>query len=55
MDGLEWKRTKFSAKVQKFLQWAESLAVKKSDYLVSDSIGIQSYLKKNYYPKIRVY
>jgi len=48
MDGLEWKRTKFSTKVQKFLQWAESLAVKKSDHLVSDSIGIKNYLKKKY-------
>jgi len=48
MDGLEWKRTKFSEKVQKFLQWAESLAVKKSDHLVSDSIGIENYLKKKY-------
>lgn len=48
MDGLEWKRTKYSSKVQKFLQWAESLASKKSDYLVSDSIGIQNYLKDKY-------
>lgn len=48
MDGQEWKRTKFSAKVQKFLLWAESLAVKKSDHLVSDSIGIQNYLNKKY-------
>ncbi|MDD3769169.1 MAG: DUF1972 domain-containing protein [Sulfuricurvum sp.] len=48
MDGLEWKRTKYSAKVQKFLQWAEALAVKKSDALVSDSIGIQNYLQQKY-------
>ena len=48
MDGLEWKRTKYSAKVQKFLQWAESLAVKKSDALISDSIGIQNYLQNKY-------
>jgi len=48
MDGLEWKRTKYSAKVQKFLQWAESLAAKKSDFLISDSIGIQNYLKRKY-------
>jgi len=48
MDGLEWKRTKYSNKVQKFLQWAESLAAKKSDYLISDSIGIQNYLKEKY-------
>lgn len=48
MDGLEWKRTKYSAKVQKFLQWAESLGAKKSDFLISDSIGIQNYLKSKY-------
>lgn len=48
MDGQEWKRTKYSAKVQKFLQWAELLAVKKSAYLISDSIGIQNYLKTKY-------
>lgn len=51
MDGLEWKRTKYSAKVQKFLQWAESLAVRKSDYLISDSVGIQSYLQSKYSAK----
>lgn len=48
MDGLEWKRTKYSAKVQKFLQWAESLAIKKSDVLISDSIGIQNYIQARY-------
>ncbi len=48
MDGLEWKRTKYSTKVQKFLQWAESLGAKKSDFLISDSIGIQNYLKSKY-------
>lgn len=48
MDGLEWKRTKYSAKVQKFLRWAESLAVRKSDLLIADSIGIQNYLRSQY-------
>jgi len=48
MDGLEWKRTKFSKKVQRFLKYAESLAVKHSDYLISDSIGIQQYIKEKY-------
>lgn len=48
MDGLEWKRTKYSGKVQKFLQYAEKLAVKYSDHLISDSVGIQEYLKDNY-------
>lgn len=48
MDGLEWKRTKYNKKVQRFLQYAEKLAVKYSDHLVADSIGIQSYLRHKY-------
>ncbi len=48
MDGLEWKRTKYSQYVQKFLQFAEKLAVKSSDYLVADSLGIQQYLYSKY-------
>lgn len=48
MDGLEWKRTKFSKKVQNFLKFAESLGAKHSDYLVADSIGIQNHIKKTY-------
>jgi glycosyltransferase involved in cell wall biosynthesis len=48
MDGLEWKRTKYSSIVKKFLKYAESLGVKYSDHLISDSIGIQDYLKEKY-------
>ena len=48
MDGLEWKRSKYSKKVQKFLRYAERLGVKSSDFLIADSIGIQSYLKSTY-------
>ena len=48
MDGLEWKRTKYSKPVQRFLKFAEKLAANSSDYLVSDSIGIQSFLKQKY-------
>lgn len=48
MDGLEWKRTKYSNKVRKFLMWAEKLGVKYSDHLISDSIGIQDYLAEKY-------
>lgn len=48
MDGLEWKRTKYSEKVKKFLLYAEKLGVKYSDHLISDSIGIQDYLKEKY-------
>lgn len=48
MDGLEWKRTKYNHIIKKFLQYAESLAVKNSDYLISDSIGIKNYLLEKY-------
>ncbi|MCX7551332.1 DUF1972 domain-containing protein [Xanthomarina sp. F2636L] len=51
MDGLEWKRSKYSKKVQKFLMYAEKWAIKTSDYLISDSIGIQIYLKEKYQVK----
>lgn len=48
MDGLEWKRTKYSFWVKKFLHLAESWAARKSDILVADSIGIQKYLYARY-------
>lgn len=45
MDGLEWKRTKFNNYVKRFLRLAERLAIKYSDQLISDSVGIQKYFK----------
>lgn len=48
MDGLEWKRTKFSKKVQRFLMYAEKLAVKHSDVLVADSEAIKDYITEKY-------
>ena len=48
MDGLEWKRTKYSKPVQQFLKFAERLAAFSGDYLVADSLGIQKFLKKQY-------
>ena len=48
MDGLEWKRSKYSGKVQAFLKHAEAWAAKHGDGLISDSPGIQQYLLKKY-------
>lgn len=48
MDGLEWKRSKFSFFVRRFLKFAEGLAVKHSDFLVSDSEGIKIYIDDKY-------
>jgi len=48
MDGMEWKRTKYSKPVRRFLQYAEGLAVKYSHHLVADSTAVQTYLEKKY-------
>jgi len=48
MDGLEWKRSKYSKPVRRFLKFAEGLAVRHSDHLIADSIGIQAYLQQTY-------
>lgn len=44
MDGMEWKRSKFSKKTQYFLKYAEKWAINTSNHLVADSVGIQQYL-----------
>jgi glycosyltransferase involved in cell wall biosynthesis len=48
MDGLEWKRSKYSGPVQKFLRYAEKWAALYSDRLIADSKGIQAYLTEKY-------
>lgn len=48
MDGLEWKRSKYSRIVQKFLKHAERWAAIHGDVLVADSPGIQRYLMDEY-------
>lgn len=48
MDGLEWKRSKYSRKVQRFLKYSEALAVKHADHLIADSLGIKAYLDEQY-------
>ncbi|MEO5998828.1 MAG: DUF1972 domain-containing protein [Chitinophagaceae bacterium] len=48
MDGMEWKRNKYSEPVKKFLFYAEKLAVKYSDFIVADSRMIQSYIQEKY-------
>lgn len=48
MDGLEWKRSKYSHPVQRFLKKAEKWAAVHSDQLIADSKGIQAYLQDKY-------
>lgn len=47
MDGLEWKRTKYSLPVRHFLRWMERLAACQGDVLVSDSKAISSNLESS--------
>jgi hypothetical protein len=48
LDGLEWKRSKYGKFTKEFLKLAEMLAIKTSDHLVSDSIGIQNYVREKF-------
>lgn len=48
MDGLEWKRDKWGCFTKKLLKFCERMAVKRSDALISDNIGIQEYLLGEY-------
>jgi len=48
MDGLEWKRSKYTKLSQWFLQKAEAWGAKYADHLVSDSVEIRKYLLRKY-------
>ncbi len=48
MDGLEWQRSKYSKKTRKFLLYAEKLAVRFSDFHISDSPAIHNYYLERY-------
>lgn len=49
MDGLEWKRDKWSPFVKRATKWFERIATEKSTLLIADNKGIKDYLKKKYY------
>lgn len=48
MDGLEWKRSKYSRLTQRFLLRAERWAAENADVLIADSVGIRDYLLEKY-------
>lgn len=43
VDGLEWKRAKWSGLGATYYRFAERMAVRWSDYLIADARGIQDY------------
>lgn len=48
IDGLEWRRDKWSVPVKKFLKLSERMAVKYSDVIIGDNKGITDYVKAEY-------
>ncbi|MFC9976909.1 DUF1972 domain-containing protein [Spirillospora sp. NPDC127200] len=48
VDGLEWKRTKWSGAGQRYYRAAEALAVRWSDALIADARGIQEYYRDRF-------
>ena len=48
MDGLEWKRRKWNLLLRRFAKYCEANAVRLSDALISDNIGIRDHILKEY-------
>ncbi|WP_219017780.1 DUF1972 domain-containing protein [Shewanella algae] len=48
IDGLEWKRDKWSKWAKKFLKFSESMAVKYSDVIITDNKAIGDYVDEEY-------
>ena len=45
MDGLEWKRDKWSKPVKWLTKIMERITIKHTDYIIADNIGIQDYYR----------
>jgi len=48
IDGLEWRRPKWSKTIRKFLKMSEYLAVKYSDADITDNMALRKYTAKSY-------
>ena len=48
IDGLEWKRDKWSKLAKKFLKFSESMAVRYSDVIITDNKAIGDYVDAEY-------
>lgn len=48
VDGLEWKRTKWSGSGRRYYRTAEALAVRWSDALIADAAGIADYYRTEF-------
>ena len=48
IDGLEWKRNKWSSPVRRFLKFSERIAVRFAHVVVTDNAAIQKYVREEY-------
>ena len=48
VDGIEWKRSKWSGAGRRYYQWAERLAVRWADRLIADAQAIGDYYRGRY-------
>lgn len=48
VDGLEWKRAKWGKSGQRYYRLMEAMAVRWSDALIADAIGIQTYYRERF-------
>lgn len=48
VDGLEWRRAKWSGWIKKFLIFSEQMAVRFSDEIITDNAGLQDYVAEIY-------
>ncbi|MBN6046146.1 DUF1972 domain-containing protein [Citrobacter sp. ku-bf4] len=48
IDGLEWKRDKWSSFIRSFLKFSEKMAVKYSDIVIADNEQITKYVYEQY-------
>lgn len=48
VDGLEWRRSKWSGNGQRYYRACERLSVRWADALIADAVGIQDYYRDTY-------
>jgi glycosyltransferase involved in cell wall biosynthesis len=48
VDGVEWRRAKWTGLARSFLRWSEHLAVRFSHAVIADNKGIADYLRDTY-------
>ncbi|WP_414693692.1 DUF1972 domain-containing protein [Plantibacter sp.] len=48
VDGLEWKRAKWSGSGKRYYRWAEERSVRTADALIADAAGIADYYEQQF-------